>query len=182
MSQDRTTILTAKIDSTDAEAGTITGIAATYNVPVPRGGHLYEMLAPGVFRNQVGAANRVSVLWQHDWDSPIGRAVDLADSDQHLRFTAKITEHQDVPEARKALALLREGIIDEVSVGFDWGTWTEQRDEDDVTILHTKARLREFSIVTFGALGRDARVVSVASDKQVQQAAAWRARLMRLNS
>lgn len=175
-------VLTAKVDDADAKAGTITGVAARYGVPVKRATGLFEQLQPGMFKHQLNAANRVAVLWQHDWDSPIGRATQLVDSAEMLRFTAKITENTDVPEARKALALLREGIVDEISVGFDWVNWSEQRSGSDTTILHTKGRLREFSVVTFGALGREARVVTVASDQAKQQAAAWRARLDRLRA
>lgn len=182
MKMEHRTTLTAKIDDANAEAGTITGIAARYSVPVKRAQGIYEQMQPGLFKNQVRAPNRVSVLWQHEEDSPIGRATELIDSEQNLRFVAKITESPDVPEARKALALMREGIIDEISVGFDWGEWSEQRDDAGLTILHTKARLREFSVVTFGALGRDARVVTVASQKAQQDAAAWRARLERLRA
>lgn len=179
---ERFTNLRAVIDTTD-DAGTITGIAARYNVPVDRGPGLAEMLAPGLFRAQLKAPNRVAVLWQHDTDSPIGRATGFEDSAEELRFTARITNHEDVPDARKALALLKEGVIDEVSVGFEWGTWEEQRSDEGLTILHTKARLREFSVVTFGALGRDARVVTVASvDHRAAARAALRARLAGLNA
>lgn len=182
LTAERFTNLRAIIDTTD-DSGVITGIAATYNVPVERGFGLYEMLNPGVFRAQLKAPNRVAVLWQHNADSPIGRATALEDSNKELRFTAKISDHEDIPEARKALALLKEGVVDEVSVGFEWGTWEEQRTESDLTIVHTKARLREFSVVTFGALGRDARVITVANDDhRAAQRAAMRARLASLNA
>jgi HK97 family phage prohead protease len=183
--KDKWTSLRAALDtSEEATPGVISGIAVAYNVDVPRGPRLAERVAPGAFSAQVKAPNRVAVLWQHDTDSPIGRATKLTDSEEHLRFVAKISEHEDIPEARKALALLREGIVDEISVGFEWGTWTEQRDEASgrTTILHTKARLREFSVVTFGALGRDARVVSVAASGYVIDPAAMRARLDALRS
>jgi HK97 family phage prohead protease len=106
----------------------------------------------------------VAVLWQHDWEEPIGRATGFKDSPSQLEFTARISAHDDIPTARKALALLREGVVDEISVGFEWGTWHEEGTDDGLTIVHTKARLREFSVVTFGALGRAARVQSVAAE------------------
>jgi HK97 family phage prohead protease len=181
MNEDRFTRLTAKVSG--ADAGTITGTAVKYGVDVPRGTGLYERVKAGAFRAQIAAPNRVPVLWQHDQDSPIGRAVKLSDSHGELVFEALITEHADVPDARKALALLREGIIDEISVGFEWQTWHEERDEKTkaLTIVHDKARLREFSVVTFGALGRDARVKSVASVGGLS-VAAYRARLAALQA
>lgn len=179
---EHTTTLRASIDKTNLAEGTIMGVAAQYGVPIERGFNIFEQIQAGAFKAQVGAPNRVMVLWQHDRDNPIGRALSLDDGTSELRFTAKISEHADVPEARKALALLREGIVDEVSVGFDWGTWTEKREGDKMTIMHTKARLREFSVVTFGALGRGARVVTVANEQLKSEALAYRARLARLNS
>jgi len=179
MNDDRFTRLTAKVS--EAEAGTIKGVAVRYGVDVPRGEGLAERVSPGAFRAQLSAPNRVQVLWQHDWDSPIGRAVKLSDSGDELLFEALITENVDVPDARKALALLREGIIDEISVGFEWQTWHEERDKTHLTIVHDKARLREFSVVTFGAQGKQAKVKSVAS-KGGLSVAAYRARLAALTA
>jgi HK97 family phage prohead protease len=162
---DRYTTLAAKVDSGDALKGIISGTAMKYGVNIPRGPRLFERVEPGTFKAQLSAPNRVTVLWQHDGDAPIGRATSLKDVGDELRFEALISQHADIPEARKALALLDEGVIDEVSVGFEWGTWHEERDDEagTFTIVHTKARLREFSVVTFGALGQDATVKSVAS-------------------
>lgn len=161
--------------------GTISGIAAAYDIPVQRGADLFELIRPGAFRGQLSAANRIPILWGHDHDSPIGRATRLSDSAERLTFTAKISENEDIPEARRALALLREGVVDELSVGFEWGTWSRTEAGDRVTYEHTKARLREISVVTFGALGREARVVTVNSE-QVAWVAARRAALHALNS
>ena len=177
---DRSTTLAATI--TDTKDGIITGTAAKYDVPVQRAKDLFEVLKPGMFSAQVKAPNRVAVLWQHDTDSPIGRALEFDDSDVRLDFKAMITRNTDVPEARKAMALLEEGIVDEISVGFDWMTWNEKQTEQGFFIEHTKGRLREFSVVTFGALGRDARVVTVASESHMQQALAYRAKLARLRA
>jgi HK97 family phage prohead protease len=166
MTQQQFTEWAATVAGVDEETGEIEGVAVRYNVPIQRGSNLYEMVQPGAFAKQIADPARVSVLWQHDSDAPIGRASNLEDTAEVLRFRAKITQHADVPEARKALALLREGVIDEISVGFQWQKWSEVRDDTKVTIVHERARLRELSVVTFGALGRDARVLTVASDNQ----------------
>ena len=179
---ERHTELRATILATDAATGTIEGMAVKYGVKIPRGQRLSEEVGPGAFSAQVGAPNRVAVLWQHNSDDPIGRVSTFKDSAEELKFSAKISESADIPEARKALALLREGIVDEISVGFDWGTWELQESDEGTNILHTKGRLRELSVVTFGALGRDARVVTVASESDKQEALAYRARLARLRA
>jgi uncharacterized protein len=181
---DRFTTLRASIDDS-SETGVISGVAIKYGVNVERGRRLFERVEPGAFRAQLVDPARVAILWQHDTDSPIGRVTALEDSTEALRFKAKISEHADIPEAKKALAVLREGLADEVSVGFEWGAWSEERDDEkgSLTIVHSKARLRELSVVTFGALGREARVLSVASDGPADlDLRAIRARLERLNA
>lgn len=181
MSGDRYTTLTAAV--TEATPGTITGTAMTYGVDIPRGPGLFERVEAGAFKAQLAAPNRVLVLWGHDWDAPIGRATSLKDADGRLVFEAKVSDNPAIPDAAKTLALLREGIVDEVSVGFEWGTWHEERDADTgaLTIVHTKGRLREFSVVPFGALGREATVKSVASAGRLN-IEAYRARLAALRS
>jgi HK97 family phage prohead protease len=106
----------------------------------------------------------------------------LTDSEVNLQFEALISRNADIPEARKAMALLEEGIVDEISVGFAWGTWEEKHKDEGFFIEHTKAALREFSVVTFGALGRDARVVTVAAERGMQEALAYKAKLARLRA
>jgi HK97 family phage prohead protease len=79
---------------------------------------------------------------------------------------------------------MREGIIDELSVGFDWVKWEEQRTDDGLLIVHRQARLREISVVTFGALGRNARAMTVnsAPKRQGSSVTSWRERFARLDS
>lgn len=165
--------------------GIIKGTAMAYGTNIPRGPGMAERVEPGAFRAQMNAANRIPVLWQHDRDNPIGRATHLEDKDNALTFTAKILTNADVPDARKVLALLAEGVVDEISVGFEWGSWKEERGENgETTIVHEKARLRELSVVTFGALGRRARVHSVAAldGAGSVNVAAYRERLARLRA
>ena len=181
--KDQFTSLAATVADVNEETGTIEGVAVRYNVDIPRGPGMFERVQPGAFTKQIADPARVSVLWQHDSDAPIGKVSALEDGAESLRFTAKISENADIPEARKALALLREGIIDEISVGFQWGSWVEERSDDgDLTIAHTKARLRELSVVTFGALGREARVLTVAAEVTAANLDAYRARFGMLNS
>jgi HK97 family phage prohead protease len=159
---DRFTTLSAKVE--DVKDGVITGIAAAYDVKISRGENLFEMLSPGVFAAQVKDPARVPILFQHDNDSPIGRVSTLTDSPERLKFAAKISQDDRIPDAVKATAMLEEGIIDEMSVGFAWQKWEQVKDETGLTIVHTRSRLKEISLVTFGALGREARVLTLASD------------------
>ena len=174
-----TQTLAAKV-SPGAEPGTITGTAVRYDVDVDRGGGwLFLRLLPGVFADQVKDPARVKVLWQHDVWEPIGKVHGLADSKARLDFDAKIEDSANLPTAVKALELLRAGVLDEVSVGFDIKKFTREEDDerDRVTYIVSKAVLREISVVTFGAMGQDAKVKQVASESGPDLARAAEARV-----
>jgi HK97 family phage prohead protease len=149
-----------------AEPGSIKGTAIRYGVDVPRGYGLFLNVEKGAFVDQVADPSRVKVLWQHDEDTPIGRINDLRDISDRMDFGGRISTSEKVPQAETALELLRDEILDEVSVGFDILKFDRQIDEenDRVTYIVKKARLREISVVTFGALGEDAVVKQVASE------------------
>jgi uncharacterized protein len=145
------------------ESGTITGTACLYGVPVDRGYGLWIELVAGCFAEQVPHAARVKVLWQHETDEPIGKLSELVDSPVSLRFTGRIEDTPKIPEAEKALELLRREVIDEVSVGFRIQRYERVVDEeaDTVTYRVTRAHLMELSVVTWGAMGPDASVEDV---------------------
>lgn len=178
----RYTELTVPVET--SKDGIITGTAAKYDFRVQRAPRLFEGIRAGAFAAQVKAPNRVLVLWNHDRNEPIGRATSLADVDGRLDFEARITRHEDVPTARKALALLEDEVVEEISVGFDWGKWSVEEDAEtgEVTYWHDRAVLREFSVVPFGAMGEEAKVKSVASENALLEAMAYRARLARLRA
>jgi HK97 family phage prohead protease len=165
-----------------AEPGTIKGTAVKYGVDVPRGYGLFLNVEKGSFADQVADPSRVKVLWQHDEDQPIGRINELRDVADRMDFGGRISTSDKVPQAETALELLRDEILDEVSVGFDILKFDRQIDEeqDRVTYIVKKARLREISVVTFGALGEDAVVQQVANENGGQDAArTLHARLLR---
>lgn len=88
-------------------------------------------------------SNRIKVLWQHDWTQPIGRPLDLTETDTHLVARFKIAGTQT---GRDALILYNEGVITEHSVGIDI---LQRREEDRRRI--PEVRLWEGSPVTWGA-------------------------------
>lgn len=159
--------LVAKV-STGEDPGTILGTACRYGSPVDRGFGLQMELAAGCFAAAVRDPARVLVLWQHDDDEPIGRMRDLTDSAEKLDYLGWITESEDVPTGRRALSLLRDGVIDEVSVGFRIQKYERVVDEEADTVLYRilRAHLMELSIVTFGAFGDGATVEQVFSQEQ----------------
>lgn len=159
--------------ATGEDPGTITGTACRYGVPVDRGWGLWLELVAGCFTAAVRDPARVLVLWQHDVDEPIGRLRTLTDTGEALRFAGWITDSEDVPNGRRALSLLRDGIMDQVSVGFDILKYerVEDLEADTVTYRILKARLRELSTVTFGAFDDEATVEQVFSQQAPPAAA-----------
>lgn len=182
--------LSVKVDPAAAD-GVLAGVAATYGRDVERGPGLVMAIEPGAFSDQLKDPARIKILFQHQWENPIGRVTGFEDSEDVLRFEGKIIPHADRPLARQALADLREGLLDELSVGFSMVRWrTEDTLAADGTSLVRyvvlKARLKEISVVTFGAMGQDARVEQVHHDGSgslaVLRAAEIRAQLARLRA
>lgn len=131
---------------------TVHGIVVPYGqvARVSDGGPAYdEKFAPGAFARDIAARagdfSRVKLLFQHDSNNPIGRAVSLREDTAGLYGEFRIT-----PEAARggeALSLLRDGVLDSFSVGF---RPLEHVREGNVTV-RTRAALREASLVTFPA-------------------------------
>jgi HK97 family phage prohead protease len=163
------------------EPGDIKGTAVRYGVDVPRGYGLFLRVEKGAFAEQIADPSRVKVLWQHDEDLPIGRITGLRNIRDGMDFAGRISTSEKVPQAGTALELLRDEILDEVSIGFDILKFDREIDDeqDRVTYVVKKARLREVSVVTFGALGEDAVVKQVASQSGADAARTLEARRIR---
>lgn len=175
LTEARTTILRAKITASD-EPGTLSGQAVPYDVDIEAGGpRIVQVITRGAFSRQLADPSRVKVLWQHRHDAPIGRVTALRDTAAGLQFAAKVIDDQAVPHGAEAMALIRAGVLDEVSVGFEWDRFTEETDGDTFRVVHERARLLEVSVVTHGAAGRDATIRTAASATHAQ-VNAWRAR------
>lgn len=96
--------------------------------------------------------NRVKVLWQHNTNEPIGKPIQMEQDSKGLYIKAKISM-TDV--GRKAMELMRDGVIDEMSIGYDI-----IKDEfKGKNRMLKELRLWEFSPVTFAA-NEKARITS----------------------
>ena len=104
----------------------------------------------------IGGAAGVKMLWQHDQSEPIGTWLSVTEDSRGLRVRGKLD--LAVARAREALALLKSGALDGLSIGF--------RTEKSTRHVATGARLLqkidlwEISLVTFPMVPR-ARVTSV---------------------
>jgi len=149
---------------TMGEDGEFTGRAVPYGQPAELMPGLREVFLPGAFASQVKDPGRVKIAYRHG--EIIGRAVELEDRDDGLWVRGRIEDDADMPDARKALAQLRAGLVDELSVGFlpvRNGT-TVSEDSGGTVWEHKRATLREISVVPWGAYGRKAKVAAVRSE------------------
>jgi HK97 family phage prohead protease len=141
--------------------GVIEGYASAFGVV----DSYNEVVEPGAFSASLVDSKRkgrsVKMLWQHDAGQPIGVWDDLAEDGKGLYVKGRILK--DVSRrAAEAYGLLKAGALDELSIGYRTIQTAPHEDKQGVLRL-LKLDLREVSLVTFGALGRAARVTDVKS-------------------
>lgn len=138
--------------------GIFEGYASLFGVP-DLGRDIVEAGAFAVSLRRRGAAG-VKLLWQHDAGTPLGRWLALAEDRRGLRVRGRL--NLAVARARELHALLREGAVDGLSIGFR----TERARTDPHTGHRRIARLDlwEISLVTFPMLP-GARVTGVKADE-----------------
>jgi HK97 family phage prohead protease len=117
-----------------------------------------DVVMPGAFSDSLRkrGATGVRLLWQHDPGQPIGRWLLIAEDRRGLRVRGKL--NLAVERAREIHALMREGAVDGLSIGFR----VERARAERPTGLRRleKLDLWEISVVTFPMLP-DARVETV---------------------
>lgn len=96
---------------------------------------------------------KITFLWQHRQDEPIGQFTVLKEDDYGLYFEAVVDDPNDVPTAKRALSQINSGTINQFSAGFDY-VWDDGKmvyDENTDSILLKEIDLYEGSAVTIGA-------------------------------
>ena len=134
-------ILPFEIKKAD-ESGAFEGHAAIFG-NIDDGG---EIILPGAFKKTIlERFGRIKVCWQHDWQAPIGKPLEMREDDQGLYVKAMIS---DTALGRDVRTLMRDGVVSELSIGYDVikDSWAEVAGRQ-VRALH-ELRLYEFSPVT----------------------------------
>ena len=143
-----------------SDAGVIEGYASVFGNVDSYG----EVVEPGAFVEGLVKKKRegqkVKLLWQHDPHQPIGVWDDLAEDAKGLWVKGRLFK-DSVPKAAEAYALLKEGAIDGLSIGYRTIASAPKAGKPGVVSL-IKLDLVENSIVTFAANER-ARVEVVKS-------------------
>ena len=135
-------------------AGEFEGYASLFNV-VDMG---HDMVMRGAFAESLKkrATQAIKLLWQHKATEPIGHWLDIHEDALGLYVRGQLNLR--VAKANEALALLRAGSVDGLSIGFK----TEKSITDKKTGVRRlyKIDLWEISVVTFPMLP-EARVSAV---------------------
>ena len=129
-----------------AEDGTFEGYASLFGVAdLGR-----DIVMPGAFAASLKArgAAGIRMLWQHDPAEPLGRWLSIVEDARGLRVRGKL--NLAVERAREIHALMREGAVDGLSIGFR----VERARPERALGLRRLERLDlwEISVVTFPML------------------------------
>lgn len=146
----------------EGDGRTIYGIAVPYDVEMRVSSDTTEVFRQGAFADVIRAPHRVKLLRGHDAKAyPLGRATLLRETDQGLYAEFKVSKTR---EGDEALELIKDGALDQLSIGF---MPLKNRKRTDGVIERIKAHLAEVSLVTFGAYGEHAMVAGTRSEERV---------------
>lgn len=133
--------------------GVFEGYASVFGV-IDQG---MDVVERGAFSNTLGS-RRVKMLWQHDMAQPIGVWDEVREDDRGLFVRGRLLK--EVEKGREAMALLRAGAIDSMSIGYR--TVQSMPSADGRVRKLTEVDLYEISLVTFPMLPA-ARVTALKS-------------------
>ena len=125
------------------------GYASVFDTPIDA--WVPSVIERGAFTKTLQERkDKIKVLWQHNPDCPIGKPTMMEEASQGLHVIGKISETE---HGKECLMLMRDGVIDSLSIGFDPVRYEMVKHEDDQQMWrHIKeVRLYEFSPVTFPA-------------------------------
>ena len=164
--------LSFEIKAIDYTGRTLEGYAAAFgNID-----QVGDRIHPGAFAKTLAErGQKIKVLWQHDPTEPIGKLVEAREDGRGLYVKAVISDTQ---RGRDALALLRDGAIGEMSIGYDAvkGGMDYTKDTKGATIRNLREiKLYEFSLVTFPANEHAVVTGLKQQDVEPEEGKPWRA-------
>ena len=132
-----------ELKEANEEEGTFEGYASTFrDIPDSYG----DVVDKGAFKKTIKEnRSRIKILWNHDVFEPIGKPIELSEDEIGLFVKGKLT--LGVQRAKEVLALMKDGVINEMSIGYQ--TITEKLVDG---VRHLKeVKLFDVSPVTFAA-------------------------------
>ena len=137
-----------EVQSTDDATGKFSGYASVFgNVD-----HARDVVVKGAFASTIKSLNEsgktIPILWQHDPHQPVGKFTKLEEDDYGLYVEGELLVN-DVAKAKEAYALMKNGVIDGLSIGYYVKQDGYEYDQDKDIFFLKDLELRETSIVTF---------------------------------
>lgn len=146
--------------------GTFAGYASVFHVVDSQ----QDIMLPGAFQHSLKQRKqRLQLLWQHQWESPIGVIESVFEDAHGLYIKGKLL--MDVQQAREAHALLKAGVVRGLSIGYS--VKRAERDPMSGVRRLQEVELWEVSIVTLPA--NDAAQVTVVKSARAEMAALLKA-------
>jgi len=136
-----------EVKEVNEEEGTFTGYAATFSKSPDSYG---DIIDKGAFSKTLKEhGKRVKILWNHNTMEPIGKPIEMSEDENGLLVRGKLS--LGVQRAREVLSLMKDDVINEMSIGYD--TITEKFDDAiGSKVRHLKeVKLWDVSPVTFAA-------------------------------
>ncbi|HNP02178.1 MAG TPA: HK97 family phage prohead protease [Agitococcus sp.] len=114
--------------------------AATGNVDLGS-----DIILKGAFSDwlKTADASRVRVLWNHDWDRPIGKNMAMSEDDRGLLVDGELL--LDIKKAQETRTLIQNNAIDGLSIGYRVDDFSY---DNNVRVIK-KLSVLEYSFVTF---------------------------------
>lgn len=130
-------------ETEDAEQREFTGIAVPWDSVANIAGLYEERIARGA----VVDSDDAKIWWRHS--EPVGRITAAEDTDDGWQITGVLSR---TPRGDEAYTLLRDGVVDRLSIGFEPVEHTDEtHDDGSITRTRTRIRVREVSIVPLPA-------------------------------
>ena len=132
---------------------TVSGHASVFNSPTDIAGAFTEQIAPGAFSKTLSENGDIRCLFNHNWDSILGRTksgtLTLEEDEQGLAFTVDLP---DTTVGRDLVVSMERGDIDKCSFGFipTVDEWDYSNADHPVRTIE-EVELYEVSIVTIPA-------------------------------
>lgn len=134
------------------EGGILEGYASVFGVQDSDG----DVITKGAFSDSIKSGKQIKMLWQHDAREIIGKWSEIREDDNGLYVKGSLI--LETQKGREAYALLKAGVLDAMSVGFNI---IEAGDGSRGRVIE-KLDLWEISLVTWGA-NPEAKITNVKS-------------------
>ena len=131
---------------TDDAPRTVRGLAVPYGVEIELFDGYFETIAPGALADRAEDATSLKLFYRHN--EPIGLITSITETAKGIEIEARFSDTQ---AARDAYQLVRDGVIDRLSIGFIPLAFERTEDEAGVHTTITSLDLREVSLVPFPA-------------------------------